>query len=267
MPLLVQTVQAGVLRSLVEALSGILVDTNLRFEPGVGLTITDLDFARVACVRVVLDASSFEVFECDRPYVVGLFIQHLNNVLKMTSTNDMLTFQIDDTRDTELVIRTENAEKNTRSQYKLFRMDVDEDNLEMPRGVDFNDVIYMPSVELQRIFRDLSQISDTVEVQSEPERLVFRATGDYCSAEREFHKKESDPNANARAFFVLKYLKLFLKASSVSSFAEIYLQKNYPLVLRFQVASLGTLQYFLAPKAEVADGEGDGDGDGAAMQT
>lgn len=255
MPLLVQTVQAGVVRSLVEALSGVLVDTNLRFEPGVGLTVTDLDFARVACVRVVLDAANFEVFQCDRPYVVGLFIQHLNNVLKMISTNDTLTFEIDDAHDTELVILAENAEKSTRSQYKLFRMDVDEDHLQIP-AVAFNNVTYMPSIDLQRIFRDLSQMSDTVEVRSEPTRLVFRTTGDYCSAEREFFKKEPDPNANARACFVLKYLKLFLKAASVSSFAEIYLQENYPLVLRFQVASLGTLQYFLAPKTEVA-GEGE----------
>ena len=247
MPLKLQTVQASVFRSLVEALNGILCDTNLKFGPH-GLTICDLDFARVACVRVSMPAASFESYECDREYVVGAYIQHLNAIMKMASSTDTLSIEIEDENDTEMVIRMHNTEKNTRNVYRMYRMDIDEDNLSIPAST-FSSVTYMPSADLQRIFRDLSGLADTVYIRNLPDKLVFHVKGEYCSAEREFVKTEVDNTANSSASFVLKYLKLFCKASSVSTFCELYMQDRFPLVLKFGM-SLGTLEYFLAPKAE-----------------
>ena len=249
MPLKVQTVQSVVVRNLVDSLSSILCDVNLKFMPAVGLVITDLDFARVAMVHCKLDAQSFETFEVDREYCVGLYMQHLNNILRVCGANDTLSFAIDDASPTELVIEMCNTETNSRSVYRMFMMDVDEDNLTLPEG-NFASVTYMPSQELQRIFRDMAQLSDIVTIRSTPDKLIFDARGDYCNACRQFAKQDvKEGEAEAQGDFTLKYLKLFAKASAVSNFCEIYLKDRFPIILKYAVASLGHLHFCLAPRA------------------
>jgi proliferating cell nuclear antigen len=267
MPLKVQTVQGVVVRSLIDALSSILCDVNLRFKPGEGVIITDLDFSRVAMVHCRLEAEKFEVFEADKEYTVGLYVQHLNSILRMCAANDTLSFYVEDESSTEFVIEVRNAETQQISVYKMFMMDVDEDNLTLPER-DFQAVTYMPAQELQRIFRDMMQISDAVTIRSTRTRLIFEARGDYCSAQRQFLKSEQsqspqeaagassssqDETTEAQGTFVLKYLKLFAKAASVSNFCEIYLKDNFPIVLKYDVASLGTLHFCLAPRTDTGE--------------
>lgn len=256
MPLRVETIQGVVVRSLVDSLASILCDINLKFKPGDGLVIQDLDFARVSMVHCKLDADKFEVFEADREYTVGLYMQHLNSILRTCGANDTLLFAVDDNNANELVIQTRNSSNGSTSTYRMFMMDVDEDVLTMPTQ-DFPCVTYVSSMELQRIFRELGQLSDVIKISSTREKLVFEARGDYCSAERELVKKEpgAADEAEAQGEFVSKYLKLFAKASSVSSHCEVYLKNNYPIVLRFSVASLGTLHFCLAPRNGGDDGE------------
>ena len=47
--------------------------------------------------------------------------------------------------------------------------------------------------------------------------------------------------------FSLKYINLFIKSSSLCSNGEIYLKKNYPLILVYRIGSLGKVQFVLAP--------------------
>jgi proliferating cell nuclear antigen len=50
--------------------------------------------------------------------------------------------------------------------------------------------------------------------------------------------------------FSLKYLVLFTKCTNLSSSVEIYLKNDYPLIVKFLVASLGELKLCLSPNVE-----------------
>jgi proliferating cell nuclear antigen len=50
--------------------------------------------------------------------------------------------------------------------------------------------------------------------------------------------------------FSLKYLVLFTKCTNLSSSVEIYLKNDYPLIVKFMVASLGELKLCLSPNVE-----------------
>ena len=55
---------------------------------------------------------------------------------------------------------------------------------------------------------------------------------------------------NAKGTFYVKYLLLFTKSTNLCTTVEIYLKNKFPLILVYNVANLGKLQYCLAPLVE-----------------
>jgi proliferating cell nuclear antigen len=48
--------------------------------------------------------------------------------------------------------------------------------------------------------------------------------------------------------FALRYLTMFTKANSLSSLVNVSLSNEAPLVVKYELENLGSLQYYLAPK-------------------
>jgi proliferating cell nuclear antigen len=46
--------------------------------------------------------------------------------------------------------------------------------------------------------------------------------------------------------FNLKYLVMFTKCTNLCNTVELYLKNNYPLIIRYQVASLGEIKLCVA---------------------
>ena len=61
---------------------------------------------------------------------------------------------------------------------------------------------------------------------------------------------ELDNQHNASGTFYIKYLLLFTKSTNLCTTVEIYLKNKFPLILVYNVANLGKLQYCLAPLVE-----------------
>lgn len=50
--------------------------------------------------------------------------------------------------------------------------------------------------------------------------------------------------------FALRYLTMFTKASNLSSLVNVNLSNDAPLVIKYEIQNLGSLQYYLAPKIQ-----------------
>ena len=48
--------------------------------------------------------------------------------------------------------------------------------------------------------------------------------------------------------FALRYLTMFNKAATLSTFTRLCLHDEQPLVVEYKIENLGVLKYFLAPK-------------------
>lgn len=48
--------------------------------------------------------------------------------------------------------------------------------------------------------------------------------------------------------FALRYLTMFTKATNLSTMVNVSLSNDSPLVVKYDIANLGSLQYYLAPK-------------------
>ena len=112
----------------------------------------------------------------------------------------------------------------------------------------------MPSVDFQKYCRDLSVISDYVEIKSSDTLLEFNAFGDFANQKIHINQTSNGmtiakSNKTVSGRYSLKYLNLFTKSTNLSNIVEMYLMTNYPLILVYYVGNLGKLQYCLAPKS------------------
>ena len=50
--------------------------------------------------------------------------------------------------------------------------------------------------------------------------------------------------------FACRYLNMFMKASTLSPQVKVSLSNDIPLMMEFDIAKIGSLKYYLAPKIE-----------------
>ena len=112
----------------------------------------------------------------------------------------------------------------------------------------------MPSSDFQKIVRDLANISEKLEIKSVKNELIFKCSGTYAKAEirrtetsgsMQFVQK-ADSNEIIQGEFSLKNLVYFIKCTNLCNQIEIFLENNRPLIVKYNVASLGDIKLCLA---------------------
>lgn len=255
--LYLKTVQSNAFKTLFEVLKEILHDVNMFFDQN-GVKIMTVDGSHVALIHLKLDASKFEEYKCTRPIHVGLNMTNVYKLLKMSSNMDTIIWEVPERETAELTIRIENQEKRTHTVFRLKLLDVDVEELKLP-DIQFDSVITMPSTYFQRMCKDMSQIAELLTITSNRESLVLSCKGDFASQETVIH--DATGNAEGLSFktntddtfkgsYMLKYLILFNKAANLSNTLELFLRKDFPLILKYNVANLGELRFCLAPKVD-----------------
>lgn len=250
-----KSVQSGAIRTLFEALKEILTDVNIEFDEQ-GLKITTLDNTRIAIIHLRLVAESFVVYKCNTPCKIGVCLTSLYKLLKSSGNNDTITMYVLSKETSKLNIKIENSVKNTVIHSRLKLLDKDEDILEIPPA-EFDSVITMPSNEFQKICRDFNNIADTLVIESRGESFKLSAEGDIGDINIEIGEtnnglcfsKKSETDHVVRGKFDLRYLNMFIKSTPLCSQVEIFLKQDYPLILLYSVANLGSLKFMLSPRS------------------
>jgi proliferating cell nuclear antigen len=137
---------------------------------------------------------------------------------------------------------------------KLRLIEPDMEELIVP-DVEYSTVINLPTTDFQKIIRDLNGISDRIEIKSVGNDLVFSCDGNFASSKiyrtqsngnMEFLQK-SDASVIIQGEFSLKSLSHFIKCTPLCSHLEMYLGNDLPLIIKYDVASLGEIRLCLAP--------------------
>jgi len=255
--ILIETVQAGVIRSLFESLKDILQDCNMCFSPS-GATICAMDGAHVALVNMFIDASKIERFQCDTQEIIGVNVSTMIGCLKPVGSFDTLCLEVFEHQPDIMKISITNTEKKRVHQYDVKLIDIDCDMLEIP-DKDFPCVITIPSTDLHHIVRDLHHIGEKIQIQSTENDLNMSTSGDQASLTVSLKQSvegfacEISEATEINNTFSAKYMQFFSKASNLSNWVEIYLSQDYPMTIKYNVASIGHLQFCLAPCIEDQD--------------
>jgi proliferating cell nuclear antigen len=240
-----KTIQASALKSAFEVLKDILNDVNIYFN-GTGMRLLTLDTSKVALVDMFLPAENFEEYTCEGDIVAGVNITNMFKLLKFISNNDTLTIEIK-TRE-YLDIRIENSIKKSDTKFQLKLLDINEDQIEVP-DIEMNVTTTMPSIDFQRICRDMSNLSSYIEIIREPNNFIIKCEGDFANQETNIECTNSNFEGTLCGKYSLKYLNLFTKATGMCSSVHIMQEEdNRFLVLKYNVANLGELKFYLATK-------------------
>jgi proliferating cell nuclear antigen len=250
-----KTIQSNAFRTLVEALKDILTDTNFEIDDS-GIRVLSIDDqSRSIMVHMRLEAENFEKFYCRHKMVVGINLTNLFKLIKLMVNTDNLTMYLTEDDPNIMHICMENPENNTQKTSQLRLIEITARPLDPP-ALKFPTVITIPSEDFQRTCRDLMNIDETVSIQSKGKALVFRVKPDW--GEQDVTLGESKEGIHFDQFtetvtegrFSLKSLILFTKCTNLNPTMELYLRNNYPLILLYPIASLGSIKLCLAPIRE-----------------
>jgi proliferating cell nuclear antigen len=256
--LTIKTAQISPFRTLMTALKDILIETNITFQAD-GMRIINMDKSHTMLVHLHLDAAKFEFYECKKEkIVIGVNMIHLFKLINSIDNDDTLTIYIENSDYNEgvvsnLALKFENGEIKQCKTQKLRLMEPETNEPDYP-DVIFSSIINLPSSDFQKIIRDLSAISDKLEIKSVGNELIFKCSGPFASAE--IHRTESDESMSftlkpdcskvIQGEFSLKNLGYFIKCTNLCSQIELFLENDLPLVVQYAVSSIGVLKLCLS---------------------
>ncbi len=253
----VKTIQVNPFKTLIESLKDILADVNIEFNEE-GMKIITMDSTQTILVHLKLEAANFEYYFCKNKQTIGVNMVNLFKIIKTLTINDTLTFFMEESDMNTLGITIVNGEKNRKSTIKFKLIDLDIVNFKAP-STKFESILTMPSDEFNKICRDMSLLTEVIEIKSVGNQLILGGMGDFADQETvlgEFQnglsfKLLGDEDKIIQGYYNLKHLQLFAKCTSLCNSIELYMKNNYPLVIKFAVGSLGNLTLAVAPKLEI----------------
>ena len=248
------TVQASAFRILIEALKEILTDANFEFDEN-GLKIVAMDSTHTVLVHLRLNSENLEKYVCKQKQTLGINLLNFYKLMKIMGNNDTLKLYVTDDNTSVLNIEIENSDKNSVTKFKLNLMDLNNKQIDIPQA-EFESVITMPSVDFQKICRDMSNISDEIEIKSVGDQLIFSCKGQFAEQETSVGTSNGglsflhNDQVLIQGIYSLNYLVLFSKCTNLCNSVEIYLKNDFPLITKYNIASLGEIKLCLAPKFE-----------------
>lgn len=145
------------------------------------------------------------------------------------------------------------------SDYDLKLMDLDVECL----GVEDEEsecTLILPSDELQRICRDLSNLSETIEIDCIKDSVKFTAKGELGSGsiilkssaavDKEDGKVYTKVNMRKPACISVsvKFLSAFTKATGLSPTVRLEITEKKPMLVEYSLGEVGYVRFYLAPK-------------------
>jgi proliferating cell nuclear antigen len=243
-----KTIQASAFKNIFEVLKDILNDVNIYFKQK-EVTITTLDTARAALVDLKLLGENFEEYECSNEECTGVNITNTFKLLKPISNNDTLTIE----HNKELLtFKVENEIKKSNTQFSLKLLELDEDHIQIPE-IKTKVTTIMASSDFQRICRDMMNLSSEINISREDNKIIFECDGDFARQKTVIDcQDEENFKGKLEGTYSLKYLNLFTKATSMCASVQIQMEEEMRfLILKYNVANLGELSFYLATKVQL----------------
>ena len=132
----------------------------------------------------------------------------------------------------------------------------DSEELQYP-DVTFSSILNMPSVDFQKIVSDFWTLSfEKLEIKSVGSDLLFKCMGNGPYAIGQIVRSETDKSMGIVSMqnytkvtlgeFLIKNLLCVIKCTNLCPQIELYLENDMPLMIKYDVASLGFLRLCLA---------------------
>jgi len=249
--------QGSLLKKIVEAMKDLVTEANLDCAE-TGISLQAMDSSHVSLVALLLRQDGFDHYRCDRSVSLGLNLGSLSKILKCAGNDDTITIKADNSGD-NVTLMFENQSQDRISDFQMKLMDIDSEHLGIP-DTEYKCTIKMPSETFQRTVRDLSMLGDTCQIKCSKEGVTFAVSGDLgtgnvmlrpnAAADKPDEATVIEMDEEVNLTFALRYLNFFTKASPLSGSVTLQMSKDVPLVVEYNIESMGYIRFYLAPKID-----------------
>ena len=134
-----------------------------------------MDTSHVALVSLNLSMEGFESYRCDSNVVLGVNIANLSKVMKLSDPSDTITLQADqDPSVLKIVFENPKTQRSTEFNLNLIQLDVE--HLSIPE-TEYSSLITINSSEFCKIAKELSSLSDSITIATNPEFVQLSVEG------------------------------------------------------------------------------------------
>merc|ERR1719189_710701 len=208
---------------------------------------------------MILKASAFEPWKCETECQLGIHLSHRNKILKCMGTKDEVEIKYKQGGDEcEFVFRSPDEDKVSHFSLKL--MEIDSEHLGIP-DTEYKATVGMSSAEFQRICRDLAVLGDTLTIGVNKDDVQFSVNGEIGKGEMTLRSSTAADAEEDEATvidckepvvqtFAMRYLNFFTKATVLSKSVQLSMSPEVPLMVEYQIDTVGYVRYYLAPKIE-----------------
>jgi proliferating cell nuclear antigen len=253
--------QSQLLKKLFEAIKELCKDVRFDCNEN-GIALQAMDSSHVALVAMLLKESAFNLYRCDRNVSLGVNIESVVRIFKTCGNDDIVTIKKEEDSDT-LLFSFENPQQERYSAFELKLIDIDCEHLGIPDTV-YKCVAKMPSLELQKICRDLKEFGETVQIGvTDKDGITFSVNGDIGNGSVRLKRREHTDKESERVeltveepvtlAFALRYLNFFTKATPLAETVTMHISRDYPLIVDYELndsQEKGYLRFYLAPKID-----------------
>lgn len=272
-----KTTQTSAIKTLIDTLNSLLTDVNFVFYPNIieidsddsesndkpnkqvgGLIIKEINKTGTILVYTKLDADKFDTYYYNHnknKLSLGLNLNNLLKCLKCMSHFDTMTWQVESEDMNKLIVILESTERKEKKIFKLNLMDLEEEKYEI-EPIDFPFSITLPSQDFHKYCKDMSSATDKIELMCTKNKVILTGNGELGQVEFEVGETNgglsivSNTNCSdeiVQGLFELRFLIIFTKCTNLCSTVTLYLKNDYPLIVRYSIASLGEIKLVLSP--------------------
>ena len=163
---------------------------------------------------------------------------------------------IDEEDSQTLILDVENQSKNSRTRNQLKMLDLNKKSYKIPE-TKFDVMITMDAVDFHKICKEMSTISEYVEIICKENSITFTCKGDCSQKSTTLGATDSNgikikfvnpkKKTIVQGIFELNNFVLFSKCSSLCPNIQIYMKNNYPIFIKYTVAKMGHVLLGLIP--------------------
>ena len=227
-----------------------------------GIRIFNIDENQTLLIFVKLSADQFLKFDCKYPeYKIGVELTPLFKQFKIMDKEGMLTIYIDDDDKQHLNLDVANDDAKCSTNYQVKLLDLNARKWKLPPS-KFTIVVTMDCSEFHKICRDMHSVNcEFMEITCTDKKITFSCVGDSTKINRTYDnggsgvkikcpRRKKDKLVIVNNIYELKYLTMFNKCSNICSEIQIFLKDEYPMFMRYSIATLGSMLVGLSPVVE-----------------
>lgn len=264
----VETVQSKIIKVLFEVLKEVLLGSvNLIFTKS-GIKLKTANGTEKTLAYMSLDAEKFEDYICNADeFIAGIDTSNVYKITKSIQSKDTIFLYILKSNPGHLILKRINEETSSCYNHVIKLCNVPYSNMEIPETKYLLGLV-LKSTEFQVACKNLNGLNcDVINMYFTNKSIILEGENLFSKSQIEISQQQENEydcedidtknlvSPIKQGSYLLQYILLFTKATTLDKNFQIYCNPDKPLTLSYSIGSLGTIDFMLVPEVLDSDSE------------